>query len=139
GGGPQVTLKLVAQYGDACNVGGGKPDVAKEKLEILKRHCDNVGRDYDEITKSSTVMALPIPKGADPEQASAQIRETYGNVSFETFSKDYLVADVDVIGDKIQGLRDAGIDYIINYIPGLAYDLQGMQVYENEIIPKFTK
>src|SRR5215213_9446783 len=52
GGGEQVTLKLVAQWGDACNVGG---DVATlgHKLDVLKRHCENVGRDDREIIKST--------------------------------------------------------------------------------------
>jgi len=44
GGGEQVTLKLVAQYADACNV-GDDPASVKQKLAILKRHCERVGRD----------------------------------------------------------------------------------------------
>ena len=53
GGGEKVTLKLVAQYGDAANVGGGNPDPIKEKLAILRQHCDNVERNYDDIIKST--------------------------------------------------------------------------------------
>ena len=139
GGGPQVTLKLVAQYGDACNVGGGDPVVAKEKLEILQRHCENVGRDYGEITKSSSLSVFPIAKGADPEQASAAVRAKYDNMTFEQFSKDHIVGDADVIGEKVQGLVDAGIDYVINYIPGLAYDTEAMHIYANEVMPTFAK
>ena len=50
GGGEKKTLRLVAQYGDACNLFPG-PDLA-HKLDVLRGHCDAVGRDYDEITKS---------------------------------------------------------------------------------------
>src|SRR5919112_656824 len=46
GGGEQVTLKLVAQYGAACNVGGDL-DTMRHKLDVLKRHCETVGRPYD--------------------------------------------------------------------------------------------
>ena len=139
GGGPQVTLKLVAQYGDACNVGGGDPATAKEKLEILQGHCEKVGRDYGEITKSTSLNVFPIATGADPEQATAEVRAKYDGVSFEKFSESTIVGDADVIAEKVQALVDVGIDYIINYIPGVAYDTEAMQMYSNEVIPAFAK
>ena len=48
GGGERKTLRLVAQYADACNLFGGPSDVA-HKLDVLKRHCEAVGRDFGEI------------------------------------------------------------------------------------------
>ena len=53
GGGEKVTLKLVAQYADACNIGAGDPDVIRHKLGVLREHCDRLGRDYDRIIKST--------------------------------------------------------------------------------------
>src|SRR5487761_854890 len=47
GGGEQVTLKLVAQYGDACNVGHQDNAGLVHKFNILKQHCEQVGRDYN--------------------------------------------------------------------------------------------
>src|SRR5579885_1296475 len=55
GGGEQVTLKLVAQYGDACNVGGDLETI-KHKFAVLKQHCENVGRDYNSIHRTSTTV-----------------------------------------------------------------------------------
>lgn len=60
GGGEKKTLRLVAQYAQACNLFGG-PEVA-HKLEVLKGHCDALGTDYDAIEK--TVM-FPLDPGAD--------------------------------------------------------------------------
>jgi F420-dependent oxidoreductase-like protein len=54
GSGERKTLRLVAQYGDACNLfarGGGSQ--LQAKLDVLKRHCDEVGRDYAEIEKTT--------------------------------------------------------------------------------------
>jgi F420-dependent oxidoreductase-like protein len=55
GGGEKVTLKLVALFGDACNVGGGDPEVVRHKLGVLRGHCDRLGRDYDRIIKSTNI------------------------------------------------------------------------------------
>ena len=56
GGGEKKTLRLVARYGDACNVFGSSPADVGRKLEVLRAHCDAEGRDYDQITK--TVLAV---------------------------------------------------------------------------------
>ena len=50
GGGEKKTLLLVAKYADACNLFPG-PDV-QHKLDVLKQHCETVGRDYDQIEKT---------------------------------------------------------------------------------------
>lgn len=54
GGGERKTLRLVAQYADACNVGTDtrSPDQVAHKLDVLRKHCADVGRDYDEIEKT---------------------------------------------------------------------------------------
>jgi F420-dependent oxidoreductase-like protein len=136
GGGEKVTLKLVAQYGDACNVFF---DVITEKLEILKRHCDDVGRDYDEITKSSGIDAYVIPKGADPVQATATVREKYyDGETYESFKNRYIVADADTLVERVAYMRDRGIQYIVVDIAGVAYDHDPMHRFAEEVIPNFT-
>jgi F420-dependent oxidoreductase-like protein len=52
GSGERRTLRLVAQYADACNVFPESVDGTRHKLDVLRRHCDDVGRDYDEIDKT---------------------------------------------------------------------------------------
>ncbi len=52
GGGEKKTLRLVAQYGDACNL-FGSPEVVRGKLAILRQHCDALGRDYGSIEKTT--------------------------------------------------------------------------------------
>jgi F420-dependent oxidoreductase-like protein len=54
GGGERKTLKLVAQYGDACNVFARLPlPELKRKLDILREHCAAIGRPYEEIEKTT--------------------------------------------------------------------------------------
>ncbi|WP_315096584.1 LLM class F420-dependent oxidoreductase [uncultured Cellulomonas sp.] len=49
GGGERKTLRLVAQYGDACNLFATTPDEVAHKLDVLRGHCEDVGRDPAEI------------------------------------------------------------------------------------------
>jgi len=51
GSGEQLTLRVVARHADACNLFGNPQEVA-QKLEVLRRHCDHEGRDYDEIERT---------------------------------------------------------------------------------------
>ncbi|HEY8178401.1 MAG TPA: TIGR03560 family F420-dependent LLM class oxidoreductase, partial [Candidatus Limnocylindria bacterium] len=52
GGGEQKTLRLVAQYADACNVFGG-PERIAHKYAVLREHCERLGRPYEEIERSN--------------------------------------------------------------------------------------
>jgi F420-dependent oxidoreductase-like protein len=63
GGGEQMTLRLVARYGDACSL-YPMPDLA-HKLEVLRSHCCAEGRDYDEIEKTCTYVVQPGAKPRD--------------------------------------------------------------------------
>ena len=58
GGGERKTLRLVAQYADATNVFGG-PEAIHHKYEVLREHCEAVGRNYDEIERSNAPDDLP--------------------------------------------------------------------------------
>ncbi len=70
GGGERKTLRLVAQYAQACNL-FATPEL-EHKLDVLRRHCEDVGRDYDDIEK--TVMA-PLDPGAQGEKVDDLLQE----------------------------------------------------------------
>jgi F420-dependent oxidoreductase-like protein len=53
GSGEKKTLKLVARYADACNIAAYDLDATAHKLDVLRQHCVNEGRDYDEIEKTA--------------------------------------------------------------------------------------
>ncbi|MGV9676706.1 LLM class F420-dependent oxidoreductase [Nocardia sp. NPDC003482] len=66
GGGEKKTLRLVAQYGDACNLFASSPEDVAHKLDVLRRHCDTVGRDYDTIRLTITANnPRPTPATRD--------------------------------------------------------------------------
>ncbi|MDQ1733983.1 MAG: hypothetical protein QOH56_234, partial [Pseudonocardiales bacterium] len=117
GGGEKVTLKLVAQYGDAANIGGGDPETIREKAAILKDHCDRLGRNYDDIIKSTSLNIFPIDAGDDPQRATEKAR---GGVDWDRFSAQTIIGTEDEIADKVDAALQAGADYMIFYVPGVA-------------------
>ncbi|MFI5047740.1 MAG: LLM class F420-dependent oxidoreductase [Acidimicrobiia bacterium] len=80
GGGERKTLRLVAQYADACNFFGG-PDQVAHKVDVLRRHCDVVGRDPNEI--EITAMYRNVDPGAGPADV-ARGAESFAKVGVST-------------------------------------------------------
>jgi F420-dependent oxidoreductase-like protein len=80
GSGEQKTLRMVAQYADACNLfwGLGK-DELQRKLDVLRGHCQRLGRPYADIEKTVNVQMFVTPDGRNdtrtPQQAIATFRE----------------------------------------------------------------
>jgi alkanesulfonate monooxygenase SsuD/methylene tetrahydromethanopterin reductase-like flavin-dependent oxidoreductase (luciferase family) len=60
GSGERRTLRLVARYADACNLFGDPATVAR-KVEVLRRHCDEVGRVFEEVEVTHLVTVLSAP------------------------------------------------------------------------------
>ena len=74
GGGERKTLRIVAQYADATNVFGG-PTAIHHKYEVLRQHCEEVGRDPDEIERS-TLQGVNLGR-----EAPAQIVDRFGELA----------------------------------------------------------
>ncbi len=80
GSGEKKTLRMVAQYAQATNLIVADAEAAAHKLEVLRGHCDDLGRDYDSIEK--TVMAGMADPLADPD-AFLRVAESYAAVGIE--------------------------------------------------------
>ena len=88
GGGERKTLRLVAQYADACNF-SGDPERVAHKIDVLRRHCDALQRDIGEIE------VTVIPAGAPDASADEVLRsaEAYAAVGVATLMTGAAVAD----------------------------------------------
>ena len=126
GSGEQVTLRLVARYADACNI-GADPDVAEHKLAVLRQHCDQVGRDYTTIIKSTSLEDIVlVRRGETPEAAVARARSA--------MPSDF-VGTAEELAERLRALADRGIDYVIVSFPRLAYDLEPLHRFADEVAP----
>lgn len=105
GGGEKKTLRLVAEYGDACNmfVHAGIDELAR-KLDVLKRHCDQVGRPYDEIERTALGQINLGPGGMSPAEFIDLCRALAG-VGIQQFifslPNDYELAPIETIGREV--------------------------------------
>ncbi len=135
GGGEQVTLKLVAQYGDACNI-GGDPTTIRNKLAILRGHCETVGRDYDEIIKSTSINAFPLRPGEDAETATEPTQRAIG-ATLADLRNQAIIGTPDEVAAEVQAKLDAGANYIIFNVGQVAYDPERIQYLADEVISRF--
>lgn len=102
GSGERKTLRLVAQYADACNL-FGSPDVGR-KLEVLRSHCERLGRDYDSIEKT---IITSFDVGENGERAGElvdRVRE-YAALGFHevhgTLRHVSRIAPIEAIGREV--------------------------------------
>jgi len=132
GSGERVTLRLVARFGDACNINADPPTV-KHKLDVLRQHCADVGRNYAEIIKSSELAIHLIEPGEDPVKATERARR---GLPYEEYTKGKIVGPPDVVVERLNALVDVGIEYFIIYMPGIAYDQQPMRDFAQQVMPR---
>ncbi len=109
GGGEQKTLRLVAQYADACNVFGDGPRIAR-KYQILRQHCERLGRPYDEIERSTLQVVDIAPDGGRGASAPAAVVERFGE------------------------LADAGAQHVIFSVKGVD-DVAKLELIGRDVIP----
>jgi F420-dependent oxidoreductase-like protein len=111
GGGELRTLRLVAQYADACNI-FGDVETVKHKLEVLRRHCDTVGRDYDEITKTR-LGGLFVAESEGAVQRGLEGYAQLRGIPVDMVRQYVAVGTPDQVTEQVGELLDAGLDGLI--------------------------
>jgi F420-dependent oxidoreductase-like protein len=114
GDGEKVTLKLVAQYADTCNVGDDSASV-KQKLAVLKQHCETVGRDYESIHRTSSTLCLMADSDEQAlRQLPAELKARLGK-SVNTA----LIGSPETICLRLAAYEEAGVqELLVRFIDG---------------------
>ena len=116
GGGERRTLRLVARYADGCNIIGDVP-VVRRKLEVLRGHCADAGRDPStiEVTQLSTTLV-----GRDAAEVDALVeRHRPRRVGAERYAAQVNAGTVaDQVG-RFRALADEGVDLAVVSLPDL--------------------
>lgn len=145
GGGEKVTLRQVAQYGDASNFGDlSEPqdpfkrdprlgvEKITERLAVLERHCEAVGRPYNEILTTHFVWWLMV--APTEAEARAKFRHYFGeNPSAQ--SRGAVVGTPEQVAEYFQARADAGMQYFI-YQALDGADHETIQLVAEQVIPQ---
>ena len=117
GSGEKKTLRMVAQYADACNV-FGEPPAIRHLMEVLDGHCDRLGRDPATIcrTRLGTLIV-----GRTMEEAEAKIPARLGGAKLSDLPAEqqerlramFILGDPPAVQQRVQELLDAGLDGIV--------------------------
>ncbi|CAN5347602.1 LLM class F420-dependent oxidoreductase [soil metagenome] len=131
GGGERKTLRIVARYADACNLGGGFETV-KRKDEILRRHCEEVGRDESAIERTVGIGTCIIRD--DPAEAQRVFEEMFARNGKAELWKDQLVGTPDMVVEKLRPFLGIGFRHFIVGFPS-PYDAESMERLMTEVKP----
>ncbi len=132
GGGEKVTLKLVAQYGAACNVGHIDNEGLVNKFTILKQHCENVGRDYNEIQRTVLFNCAIAETDAEALKKAEEFRR---NIPSGRLREQGLVGTPEAIRTRLQEIEQAGAQEVIIYLPDAA-NLASVRLLASACLPK---
>ncbi len=135
GGGEQVTLKLVAKYGDMCNV-GGTVDQLRHKEEVLLAHCATVGRDPAEIERTTGIGTVFIRD--DRAEAERLFREAFDRNRVAKHWEDQPVGTPEDVAEKLAPKVAIGYRHLIAGMPA-SYDEESMTRFATEVRPLLEK
>jgi F420-dependent oxidoreductase-like protein len=121
GSGERRTLRLVAKYADACNLFGDLPTI-RHKLEVLQRHCEEVGRDPAQIVKTRLGAVAIAPTAAEAEK-KAEASAARRGWSIEQYRAYSLVGTPDTVAEQARAYLDAGLEGLFFNMPDV-YDLE---------------
>lgn len=141
GGGEKKTLRIAAEHARYTNF-DGTPEGFAHKSEVLRGHCEAIGRPFEEITRTADYNVVIGATEADvddriawiEEHLSRSVPDRAADVA-EAARRGPLVGTPEQIVEKLTHLRDLGMTYAITYFAEAAYDRSGIELFEREVIP----
>jgi F420-dependent oxidoreductase-like protein len=124
GGGEKVTLRIAAQHADGWNLAFVTPEVFRHKNEVLDRHCDAVGRDGSEITRT-----VNLALAWKDEDLVAQFGSAAGYIASTA-----LKGGTQEVVDRIAEYREAGAEWAIVALRA-PFDTDGLDRFAEEVLP----
>jgi F420-dependent oxidoreductase-like protein len=131
GSGEKKTLRMVAQYADASNFFGDAERI-RHLVGVLEGHCERLGRDPAEITKTRLGTVIVRETQDEAEALFERIRASSGMPAERLAT--WLVGDPDTVAEQAQELLDAGLDALIFNSPDV-HDLEAVRLLGQTLGP----
>ena len=132
GGGEKVTLRVVAEHADVSNFGSSVEEFVR-KREILKGHCEAIGRDEESIRK--TVSSEVFIRETEKEIIEAGSRSLWGEPA-ESWRAKALVGTPEQVSEKIQRYLDAGCTGFVPWCPDYP-STETLELFARHVMPNF--
>jgi alkanesulfonate monooxygenase SsuD/methylene tetrahydromethanopterin reductase-like flavin-dependent oxidoreductase (luciferase family) len=139
GAGERVTLRQVARFADACNFGpspqiGGvvTPDDVRHKFDVLRRHCDDLGRPYEEILRTHFTPWLMLAE--TDADATRKMHRYYPEGLTELQKLTRVIGTPKQAVAHYQALADAGVQYFVIQVLDAA-DAETFRLLASEVLP----
>jgi len=135
GRGEQLTLRAVAEFADRWNVPSTGPDRFEHKLSVLRDHCEDVGRDYDDIDKTLVHWAVV---DETTEAAHRRYERLQSDTAAGPTPRDEhrgLVGTPQEVIDELEHYRDLGLDTYMLKLP--KDDERTLDLFVEEVMPSF--
>ena len=136
GGGEKVTLRIAAQHADKTNWQVGLEQFV-HKSEVLRQHCDRVGRDFDTIVRTHAPDCCLFDSEADLHAwlESPSGGNLWGRGEDDVYVRDNFVGTVEQVTDKVQGYVDAGCREFVLWFRDFP-ESDSVERFATEVIPK---
>lgn len=139
GGGEKTTLRQVARFADACNFGSTRtvgsaatPDDIRHKFEVLRRHCDDLGRPYDEILRTYFTGWLMI--APTERELEAKLRRYFPDGPEQARDRGLVDGTPPQIIEHYQQRIAAGVQYFTVQVLD-STDHETFELLANEVMP----
>jgi len=146
GGGEKKTLRIAAQYADYTNFDGSAEGFSR-KSEILKQHCQDVGTDFDKITRSANYNVILGETEKDVQDRIAWMKDhllragvpqDIAENRVNEFANGLLVGTPEVIAERLAEVGKLGMTYAILNFAEVAYDRTALTLFTEKIAPQLT-
>ena len=145
GGGEKKTLRIAAKRASYTNF-DGDVETFTRKSEILAEHCKDLGRDFDEIVRSTNYNVVIGRTQSEIDDRMGAIEDRYRPYlapdglakAMGNFRNGPMVGTPEQIVEKLQAMERLGLSYVIAYFAEAATDHSGVELFAQEVVPALT-
>jgi F420-dependent oxidoreductase-like protein len=147
GGGEKKTLRIAAQYADYTNYAPGNIEEFKHKSDLLAAHCTEVGRDFDEIVRTTNFNIVIGRNEKEVADRIAATRDRLLQAGVPEDVTDRQIAELrggqgcgtpEQILERLSAWQKAGMTYLITNFNEAAFDTSGIALFEREVLSELA-
>ncbi|MFQ5793662.1 MAG: LLM class flavin-dependent oxidoreductase [Candidatus Bipolaricaulia bacterium] len=131
GRGEQLMLRVVAKHADWWNLAAGTAEQFRHKMDVLKSHCNEVGRNFDEIVLTWSTEAVAI---AETEAEAERLAQ--GSPFIDIGKGEGIIGTPEQVTEAFKRFTDLGVEHFISRFVDFP-KTRGAKLFAEQVIPNF--